>query len=689
MTKKTAIYAILLFLMTYTITPLMHAQASPSSFPIQLSEQDQSLSNTLSSSEAYFQIPSYWEVETAAIGLDYTATPIARLDQSSVTLLINGIPFHSFRPVVNGAKQSLEAAIPKDLLVEGSNRLTFHGDLRTIGNELVCVANDTRDNWLNIHKSTAVQIQYSTAPLDGTIRDFYERFVGMDTTSNAQNVIMTPQDSGNAELEAAAYAISGFSKVDISKDRPILLTPFSENGWTTKPYVVVVSLIDRLPDAIRQQLEARDWDQEAVVQLLNSGGQHILAVTSGDPSLLVKAGRLLANKELVSQLDRGKAIVSAGTNVDSAAVQINRSQRLTEAGDRLTGARHQVRTYYIALPSNRTISDASKIKLDFRYAKNLDFSRSMMTMLVNDRPIGSKKLSEELADGDSMILPIPKNLNISGNFTVAAAFDLELESDYCEPNHDNMPWAYITSDSMLQLNTKDRTDLLFDNYPYPFLRDGIFNHVAVVLPKEKDRYTYEAVSNVFALLGQYAEGNIGEVRFYNEGEQGEPWRDSNIIAIGSYPNNSIIRELNDNFYFRYNADGSAFTSNEKMSIDPEYGSRLGALQFMASPYQDGFAVLAITGATPEYTAMASKLIAMERDKWKLSGDAVLTDTDGTISAYRFKLAAEAEPDSAWEEMLQRTDLITFMTASILVLSLVLVSLLLLIRKYRKDRSGRG
>ncbi|WP_162848602.1 cellulose biosynthesis cyclic di-GMP-binding regulatory protein BcsB [Paenibacillus nanensis] len=688
MRKRMARFAAL-FLFLISAAPLTFAQAASVHYPIQLSEQERSLSDAMATNESYFHIPPYWKVEQAALGLDYTATPIAQRDQSSVTLFMNGIPFHSFRPDADGLKHSIGAAIPVELLVEGTNRLTVRGDVRTIENELVCVPDDKRDNWLNIHPSTAVDMQYAILPLDGTIRDFYERFAGMDTMSDSQSAVMVPAASENAELEAAAYAISGFSKADIRKERPVLMIPFSESQWTAKPYTVIVSLYNRLPADIRRQLDERDWSKEAAVQLMRLRGQHVLVATSNEPSLLVKAGRLLANEELVSQLDRDRTSITAETNVDTPAVEINRAQRLTETGDTLSGMKHQVKSYYIALPANRSISDASKVKLDFRYAKNLDFTRSMVTLLVNDRPIGSKKLSEELADGDSLTLPIPKNLDVAGDFTISAAFELELASRYCAENDENMPWAHITPDSMLQLNTKDRTDLLFDHYPYPFLRDGIFNHVAVVLPKEKDAHTYEAVANVFTLLGQYAEGNIGEIRFYTDDEQGDPWQNSNVITIGSYSENRLVREANDVLYFQFNPDGSAFISNEKMSIDPVYGGRLGALQFMESPYQDGFAMLAVTGTGPEYAAMASKLIALERDKWKIWGDAVVTDTDGVIRAFRFKLEAEAEPESGLEQILHRTDLLTFMTASILVLSLVIVSLLLLIRKYRNKRGGRG
>ncbi|MBH5317528.1 cellulose biosynthesis cyclic di-GMP-binding regulatory protein BcsB [Paenibacillus sp. GSMTC-2017] len=659
-------------------------------YPIKLAQEERYLSGIMASNQSYFHIPSYWNVESTTISLDYTATQLTRENESSVTLYVNGTPFHSFRPIIEGnKKQTLKVTIPTHLLVKGPNLLTIEGSIRTIEDRLVCSEDEWRDNWFHVYQSTVVDVNYSLRPHDGTIKDFSERFVGMDTMNSSNNVIVVPQNSEHAELEAATHVISGYSKADVFKDHPLLLQPYTSGTLPNKPYVVIVSLRKDLPPVIENQLSKQDWSKTAVIQVVNNGAGQVLVVTSDDPTLLVKAGRLLANSEMVKQLDSGLKIVNESTDVNTRDVAIHRTMKLTETGDKLVGPYHQEHRYFITLPANRAIADASMISLDFRYAKNLDFDRSLVTILVDDKPIGSKRLNEDLADNDSLTLPIPKNINIAGNFSITVAFDLELKSNYCIRNESQMPWAFVTTDSLLKLNTKDNTDLLFDNYPYPFLRDGNFNHVAVVLPKERDGAIYESVSNVFSLLGQYAEGNKGEIHFYNDDESSDQWSDKNIIAIGGYTNNSLIRGNNDKLYFRYDPNGHGFLSNEKMSIESRYGTRIGALQLMESPYHSGRALLAITGSKSEYSLLASKLISGEKNRWKVWGDAVVADKDGNVSAFRFKQQAEAEPEGIFDNVIARPDLLGFLVAAVLVLLLVLLSLLLMIRKYRNKRGGNN
>ncbi|GKU76058.1 glycosyl transferase [Paenibacillus sp. L3-i20] len=681
------ITALVAALIMFTSTPL---SANALGYPILLSEQDRYLSGIMASNQSYFQLPSYWNVESATVKLDYTASQLSKQEQSSVTLFVNGTPFYSFRPIIKeNQKQHLQVNIPKGLLIKGSNLLTIEGGIRTTEDKLVCSWDETRDNWLHVYKSTSVDINYSLNPHEGTIKDFSERFVGMDTMNSSNNVIVLPTKSDHAALETATHVISGYAKGDVVKAGPLTLQPFTDMTWPTKPYVVAVSLHKDLPAVVKDQLTPQDWSKVAVIQVVENGAQQVLVVTSGEPTLLVKAGRLLANQEMVMQLDSNIKVVNESTEINTPDVAIQRTMKLTETGDKLTGVYHQERKYFITLPANRVIADSSQIHLDFRYAKNLDFDRSMVTILVDDKPIGSKKLSEDLADNDSLTLTIPKNLNVAGNFEITAAFDLELKSNYCVRNDAQMPWAFITNDTVLKLNTKEQTDLLFDNYPYPFVSDGNFNNVAVVLPKELDRSTYQTLSNVFSLLGQYAEGNRGEVRFYNGEESSDNWAKKNVIAIGSYADNSLIRDNNEKLYFKYDNNGKGFISNEKMSIESRYGTQIGALQLLESPYQAGRGLLVISGSSSQHGLLASKLIAAEKDRWKVWGDAVMADKDGTVAAFRFKQQAEAEPKGMFENIVDRPDILSFLVAAILVLALVMISLLLMVRKYRNKRGGRN
>lgn len=659
-------------------------EAGMERYEMSVISSDASLSGAYTSRQEYFQLPDHWQVDEAILHLDYQVSQLAIEDRSSITLQMNGVSFYSFRPdPTKEGKQRLTIAIPPEVLTAGTNSLAMIGNVMTIIDDVLCLPEDSRDNWLQLYSSSSVSLRYTTSPLDGTIRDFAERFTSLESMDKSLNAITIPQQASAAEMEAAVQALSGFSKSNSQQDKQFPLITFDNQYYGSKELVTAVGLYDHLPADLQSALGNPDLDGKALISLVKQDGRWVLIVTSKDDALLVRAGRLLANSGLMSQLDGSSKTVDANTDVSTPPVGISQNIVLTEAGDTLTGPRHQEKAYFVSLPANRSIADASKISLDFRYAKNLNFENSVVTVLINNTPIGSKKLSEELADGDSLTLRIPKNLNISGNFSVVVAFDLELENAACIQTQSYMPWAFVTKDSVMQLNTKDRTELLFNNYPYPFLRDGVFNEVAVVIPKERDTHTYFSVSNLFNLLGQYAEGNTGNVVFYEDDVAPETLKKHNVIAIGSYQNNKLIRDVNDKLYFKYDSAGNGLLSNEKMSIDSQYGTRLGTLQLLESPFDSGHGLLAVTAADPQYYQLASKLVASQQTMWRVFGDGVTIDRDGNINAFRFKQDAVQDRPSAISSITERTDVLYFTVAAGLVLMLVLVSLILLFRKYRK------
>ncbi|NQX66186.1 cellulose biosynthesis cyclic di-GMP-binding regulatory protein BcsB [Paenibacillus alba] len=641
--------------------------------------------------EQFFQVESYWQEESVEVHLDYTISQLTQNERSSITLSMNGTPFHSFRPAAQETgKQQLSVQIPVEMIVKGVNTLMVQGHLESTAPLVanVCLPTETRENWLQIAKSSRVAVNYSAEPIQNSIRDFNQHFIGLGTIKDAQNAIAVPKASMAAELEAATYALSGFAKANPTTEKPIPLAEYNSDNMKGKQAVVLVSLFENLPDEIKPLVQSDNLENKATLQLIKQADRSVLVITSRNADLLVKAGRLTANQTLLNQMDADHKDVDNTTEVDTPTVNISRNLTLTETGDKLTGDRHREKSYFISLPGNRSIADASKLNIKFRYARNLDFDRSMVTVLINDTPIGSKRLSTELADGDHMELIIPKTLNISGNFTVKVAFDLELKNAWCIENQGQMPWAFIDKDTMLQLNTKDRADLLFNNYPYPFLRDGSYNKVAVVLPKERDGYIYQTLTNLFNLVGRYAQTNTGEIQYYQDNVNAQQLKDREIIAIGSYQDNQVIRDTNKNLYFRYDASGRGFVSNEKMSIDASYGTRIGTLQLIDSPYGNGFGLLAVTGSESKYTYLASKLIGSEGTLWKVFGDGAVTDIDGNIKAFRFKKETTPESANVLTEVLERRDVLGFMIASMLIVLLVLLSLILMIRKYNKKRGGR-
>ncbi|WP_138753031.1 cellulose biosynthesis cyclic di-GMP-binding regulatory protein BcsB [Paenibacillus sinopodophylli] len=656
-------------------------------YDVTLANTDSLLSGSSASKPFYFEIEDYWNIETVTLNLDYKMTPLAQDEYSSITLSVNGNAFHSFRPeATSEEKNHLTVSVPKALLIAGNNMLTVGGVVQTATPDQVCLPVDKQESWLQLYKTSNLSMTYAKEPIGGSIKGFYQQFIGLDTVSAGLNAIAVPVDSEPGELEAAVQALAGLAKANPLEDESIPMLEWNSDARLTKSMIVAVALYDHLPGEIKSQLADEDLSKQALIQLLSVDKQQILVVTSENAEMLVKAGRLLNNQELVLQLSSSRKLVGEQTNIATPAVSVNKNVTLTETGDRLTGISHQEKAYFIALPANRSIATASKISLDMRYANNLDFDRSLVTVLINDLPIGSKKLSAELANGDQLTLPIPKNMDITGNFSVTVAFDLELKNAGCITLQNQTPWAFVENSSVLQLNTLDQTALLFNNYPNPFLRDGAFNQVAVVLPEVRDRYTYLTISNLFHMLGRFAESNAGEVEFYEDDTEAAALANRNIIAIGTYQNNKVIRDQNEHLYFQYNEAGDAIQSNEKMSIDEDYGKRIGTLQLIDSPYTAGLGLMAVTGAGSDVYYLASKLLTSESTKWKVFGDGAVTDKDGNIYAFRFKKEAGGEQSTNMiEEVMERSDVLGFMVAIVLVLVVILLSLILLIRKYRMKR----
>ncbi|WP_195575765.1 cellulose biosynthesis cyclic di-GMP-binding regulatory protein BcsB [Paenibacillus sp. 1001270B_150601_E10] len=681
---------IILFISSGQVYALPNLGTNQLTYEAPLSSNNVSLSGVTAARSLYIQLEDYWNVSNLTLHLDYQATQLARGEESSVTLAMNGTKFYSFRPVVDDQnKQSLSVSVPKELLIKGSNTLSIEGYIITNLPDQICVPIEKRDNWLELYKTSFSTTTFTKTDTINSIREFNQQFVGLDTLKEKKSAIGVPNNSESQELEAAVYALSGFAKSNRSEENAIPMLPFHDPKLEAREMVAIVSLYDQLPEQWKQALGQVNVDNKALIRVANTDHQSALIITSKDPAMLEKAGRLVGNQTLVSQLDGQEKWVDANTNVDTPDVTVRRDVTLTETGDKLTGMMHQEKSYFVSLPANRFIAEASKISLDFRYSDNLDFDRSLVTILINNTPIGSKKLTKELSNQDQLTLTIPKNLDVSGNFSVTVAFDLELKSAGCIELQDQMPWAYITKESMLQLNTKDRTDLLFNNYPNPFLRDASFNKVAVMLPTEMDSYTYLTVGNLFHLLGKYAEVNTGEVVFFNQ--QNMPKESEleqyNLISIGSYKSNPWVQQHNKELFFKYSQDGAGIVSNEKISIEEEYGKRIGTLQMLQSPYAPGYGWLAVTGASSKYDYLASNLLATEKGKWKVYGDGVVTDIDGNLQAFRFKKQAEQEGNSLLNELAERGDVLGFIVVLGLIFIMVVISLILLIRKYRKRAGG--
>ena len=670
----------------------MLAAAAPSAYAVPLQpyffEQSFSADHALTGLFAGFTESFYagdWAVEQAVFTMNYDVTQLAIAEYSTYTVSVNGQRVYS-SPIASGggAKRRETVALPPEAIREGVNYLTVETYIRT-NDPRPCVDDVSKANWMNVFKDSTVSMSYRPLAVIGSAAALYRQFTSIDALSNKQSAFVVGGDAGESALSCAAMAMAG-----ISGNAPLLYEEIGfvpdrqGNALFQHLYQIYISRYDHLAGDILASLtpeQSRAAQTGIALVLLSREDRYVLAAIGADDAAMETLGRLLGNASYMAQLQSPWTALARDSHVLTPAAGVEAYKPLTESGAYVKGAFRQDASFYIRFPENRVLADESQIRLVFRYAENLDFDRSLVTVYINESPIGSKKLSVEKARGDSLDLSIPTDMKVSGSFSVRVAFDLEIKDLWCTLRQEETPWAYVSSESMLKLNSVNVQGLLFENYPSPFVMDGRLNDVAVVLPGQPSDDDYEAFRLIMLTMGRYVTDNSGSLQVLRGVSKGT-LPAANVISIGRYGVNQIAMDYNQELFFRFSQDGSTMESNEKMLIEPGYGAGLGSAQLLHAPLSgQRRALLVLSGVSGGAMLKALPYLGSVEGLWKVYGDGFVADNEAAHS-FRFKMDNAAAPPAAWR-MLERQDVLGLSLAAGGVLLLALFAFSMMMMKHKR------
>jgi len=341
----------------------------------------------------------------------------------------------------------------------------------------------------------------------------------------------------------------------------------------------------------------------------------------------------------------------------------------------------------IQLPNDRSNANGSQVDLHFNYSKNLNFNRSLVTVYVNNTVIGSKKLTSVKANNDTLTVKLPRNLSLGSSFTIRVAFDLEMR-DQDTSDNSNTPWAQVDPTSKMLVKSERSNDLLFTNYPTLFINNETYDHLAVVIPKALNDNDFKTLTNIFNLVGNFAKSNTGEIQFYNSRPHDSVLKNSNVIVMGTPENNSLIKELNSKLYFKYSPDYERIVSNEKLSIEKDYGKNIGTAQLLRSPFNDKKGMMVVTGASTNDVYLASTQINFQKNIQQYNGDAIVVDMNNAHYGYRFKKNKAIDQSLAKKQTFNKnSQLIVYLGIALVVIILLGIGTLLVFRKQARLNGG--
>ena len=647
----------------------------------------------------YFQIENYWDYQYAFAEIQIDVSQLISDVPASLTFMVNDAPVVSYLiDYANGRSQTFYVSIPTRLLREGYNSFAITGYAR-IYDENGCLDDFTGANWISIRKESYIQIGYELMDHQGSISFFPYPFISSIDSTGSGSCVAVSDAMSSQELEAALALRAELARKTDHEDRIQLVAesdmPASADG------VILISEYDHLSPENRARVDAQAAGDQladhALVLFVADGGAPMLLITSRDADCLMEAAAMLMDDERVFQEKGSSALVEKGgieLMQRALAENMTASGRYTlkdlmSSGIEFIGPFHQEALIYLPYSGGFVLSESSKIVLNYRYSENLNFDRSMITVYWGDVPVASKKLTLEGASGDELSFMMPQDVIGTHADSIRIAFELELPELFCTPRMDEMPWAYISDESVFYLPVGVNTQYKFELRPYPFEQNSVYNDLVVVIPEQIADYELEALSHLLTAYGISIEpyGNIQVVR---AGELTDELRKHHLIVFGTYQNNSEIQRLNEYLGFTFKEDGSAYESNHALILSDNYAHEIVTLQLFSSPYEEDRAVLVCSTTRQENFANLSAFLEDDDKLWSLAGDTVLIDGDLETKTYNLQDQIVEQHVPVLRRLMDenRDSMIFTIVALSVMLLLLLTVVLIFIRVYWNQRGKK-
>lgn len=661
--------------------------------------QERVLHGIFSGESLFFRLPAYWQPGYAYAQIEYTLSRLIDNVPASLTFAVNDIPVASYAMDYAGAgAQTLYVPIPLSLLREGYNEFSVSGFVR-LYDEDGCIDDFSNANWIALSARSGVHIGYDAAPFTGRIDAYpYPILSTMDETGSGACIYVSDALS-NGEAAAALHLRAHLAGETAGRDLIAMGTAsqlYADPGVRGKILVCQTANLpaEFVPYTKNVDGSAMRLDSYAIVRFLrDSQGVPLLLIVADEGDCLMEAAHMLTDERRVAQektaftwVRRGSAALAAQGDSELAAERHTLGS-LVDGGLHFIGPFHQYKDVFLPEPGGLLLSGGGKIVLHFRYSENLDFRRSMITVYWGEIPIASRKLSKERAGGDEFSFALPSDLIGTAATKIRIAFDLEIPDLFCTPRMDEMPWAYVTADSVFYLPAAQGIRLSFETRPAPFQSAGRLNRLLVVLPDSPDA---QALDSAGLLLSAYTQNvqPYGQLQVIRAGGfDSTAHADRNLLLFGRYGNHSLIRSINENLSFRYNASGSAFLSSTQLVLSERYAQSIAALELLPSPFDAGRAVLAALYTSPESERALRRFLSDEEKLWQLRGDTALIDTELLLQTLTLlPETAEAPPPDILTALRENRDSVIFTlaaSASVLLLLIAVILVLLRIAAQRK------
>ena len=656
-------------------------------------QDDVTINGVIGSTERFFNVSQNWDVKDLKLNLVYTKSELLDVNYSTITVFINGEPVSSKR--LDGDRKyqdKWQVNIPKELVKPGYNSISIKA-YKTISDK-ICRDDSNTANWLVIHKQSDIELNYSLKSNSNEIKDYNSVFTNIGNEEYVDTTFVLPDKYNSNELSSIMNLSLNMGQ-KLKADNFKLDVKLKSN---LKEYNNNIIYVGGTKDTSADFLNLLSNDEKnqaknkAVIKQVISPfnkEKRMILIISDNSKALKNATKLICNNELLNELNSSSFIIDETKDVSDIKKDTKNKLTLNDLGYNdflLKGPFSQETNFDVSIPKNKISTAGSILNLKFRYAKNLDFERSLVTVYVNDKPISSKKLSLEKADNDNLEVNLPTDVLGKNYYKIKVVFNLELKDLMCVTRDTDNPWAYILDSSFIKFDFKDNDSLNFKSYPYPFIDNQQANDINVVVSKNLYSSDLSNIANIIGNMGRDAVYNTGNLNVLTDSEFLNTNKKGNLIVIGTPDDNSILKDINKDLYIKFDKNFSGFENNDKIKfLDDKYSKQLSTIQLINSPYSKSNSAIIVSSLDKNSLSSSVRYLSDNNLTRDLKGDAAVVNRDGGIQDINFKEnnTKDEEPeDNSAKFKLEKSSLTFVLIAGFLFLT-VIISAILLILKYRK------
>jgi cellulose synthase operon protein B len=500
----------------------------------------------------------------------------------------------------------------------------------------------------------------------------FPRPIYQDTFIPSSALIVIPDQPSAADLQAALTVATGLNKLSYGNvviDMVTLdkLTPEQEAA----NHLIFVGNSASLPILGQLQLPLPvDGGQfkvpggssdDGLVQMVNSpwNNANVTLVVSGNTDQgTVKAAQAVSNGvfrpnkfpnlAIVQQVQTTPVLSTQPT--DQTLASLGYKSRLFESrGISSVG-------YNFNIPPGWTVAPDANFGLVFGHSALIDYDRSGIVVQLNNKPIGSVRMSDASASlsTNKTLINIPASAVIPGKNRLEVRVNL-LATDECSSQNTRALWVNIWPESTLHLPLEltpinPVSNLGLASYPAPFIYYPLLDNTAFVLP-HNDLESWQAALKIAAFLGSNANGPVTALKVYYGDDLPEAERAKyNLLIIGRPSQMPVVGEINKTLPIPF-LDGSDVLADGNFQvtyrISPD--SPMGYMEIMSSPWNSDNVILAVLGNTAQGLSWATSSLIDPDLRNRLAGNfAVINDKQIITVDTRLSPTINSEPTQAAE-----------------------------------------